>query len=102
MRKTKVRRCKICGAKMSPYRIRICEACQEAGMGREIRGSIDAEELLEVAKAREHFGTYILDEMSIDEIAAIARLWNAPYCTYGRFRSYVDTMRKLPPKEYLR
>ena len=51
---------------MSPYRIRICEACQEAGMGREIRGSIDAEELLEVAKAREFFGLYILEKMSVD------------------------------------
>ena len=87
---------------MSPYRIRICEACQEAGMGREIRGSIDADELLEVAKAREYSGTYILEEMSIDEVAALARKWYAPYSTYGRFRGYVDEMRKLPPKEYLR
>lgn len=87
---------------MSPYRIRICEACQAAGMGREIRSSIDAEELLTVARAREYFGTYILEEMTIDEIAALARKWNAPYSTYGRFRGYVDTMRKLPPKEYLR
>ena len=87
---------------MSPYRISICEACQEAGMGREIRRSIDAEELMEVAKAREYFGTYILEEMSIDEIAALARKWYAPYSTYGRFRGYVDEMRKLPPKEYLR
>ena len=87
---------------MSPYRIRICEACQEAGMGRKIRRSIDAEELLEVAKAREHFGTYILEEMSIDEVAALARKWYAPYSTYGRFRGYVDEGRKLPPKEYLR
>lgn len=87
---------------MSPYRISICEACQEAGMGREIRRSIDADELLEVAKAREYFGTYILEEMSIDEVAALARKWNAPYSTYGRFRGYVDEMRKLPPKEYIR
>lgn len=87
---------------MSPYRIRICEACQAAGMGREIRSSIDAEELLTVARAREYFGTYILEEMTIDEIAALARKWNAPYSTYGRFRGYVDAMRKLPPKEYLR
>ena len=102
MRKIRKRRCKICGTEISAYRLRICVACQEAGMGRKIQGRIDAEELLEVAKAREYFGTYILEEMTIDEIAALARLWNAPYCTYGRFRSYVDTMRKLPPKEYLR
>ena len=87
---------------MSPYRIRICEACQAAGMGREIRSSIDAEELLTVARARELFGIRILDEMSIDEVAALARKWNAPYSTYGRFRGYVDAMQKLPPKEYLR
>lgn len=102
MKKRKTRRCKICGTEISAYRLRLCVACQEAGMGRKIQGSIDAEELLEVAKAREHFGTYILEEMSIDEIAALARKWNAPYSTYGRFRGYVDAMRKLPPKEYLR
>ena len=102
MKKRKARRCKICGAEMSAYRIRICEACKMAGMGREIRCSIDADELLEVATAREYFGTYILEEMTIDEIAALARKWKAPYSTYGRFRAYVDTMGRLPPKEYLR
>lgn len=102
MKKRKTRRCKICGAEMGAYRIRICEACQAAGMGMEIRGSIDAEELLSAARAREQFGIHILDEMTLDEIAALARLWNAPYCTYGRFRAYVDTMGKLPPKEYMR
>ena len=98
----KIRKCRTCGAILSETRIALCDSCQAAGMGREIRSSIDAEELMEVAKAREHFGTYILEEMSIDEVAALARKWNAPYSTYGRFRSYVDTMRKLPPKEYLR
>lgn len=100
MKKRKARRCKICGAGMGAYRIRICEACQAAGMGMEIRGSIDAEELLTVARARELFGIRILDEMSIDEIAALARMWRAPYNTYGRFRGYVDTMGRLPPEDY--
>lgn len=102
MRKTRKRKCKICGAEMGAYRIRVCEACQAAGMGMEIRGSIDAEELLSVVRAREPWGIHILEEMTLDEIAALARLWNAPYCTYGRFRAYVDTMGRLPPKEYLR
>lgn len=98
----KIRRCRTCGAILSETRIALCESCQAAGMGREIRSSIDAEELLTVANAREYFGTYILEEMTIDEIAALARKWKAPYSTYGRFRAYVDTMGMLPPKEYLR
>ena len=96
----KIRRCRTCGAILSETRIALCESCQAAGMGREIRSSIDAEELLTVARARELFGIRILDEMSLDEIAALARMWSAPYNTYGRFRGYVDTMGRLPPEDY--
>ena len=96
----KIRRCRTCGAILSETRIALCETCQAAGMGREIRSSIDAEELLTVARARELFGIRILDEMSLDEIAALARMWRAPYNTYGRFRGYVDTMGRLPPEDY--
>ena len=96
----KIRRCRTCGAILSETRIALCESCQAAGMGREIRSSIDAEELLTVARARELFGIRILDEMSLDEIAALARMWRAPYNTYGRFRGYVDTMGRLPPEDY--
>lgn len=102
MRKRKTRKCKICGADMGAYRLRICESCQAAGMGREIRTSINTEELMNVANTRAASGTHILDEMTLDEIAALARLWRAPFCTYGRFRGYVDETGKLPPEEYLK
>ena len=53
MRRRKVRRCRSCGAILNGTRLLICESCQAAGMGREIRAEIDAEELLEVAIQRE-------------------------------------------------
>ena len=99
MRRRRVRRCRSCGAILNGTRLMICESCQAAGMGREIRAEIDAEELLEVAIQREKMELAILEEMGLGEIAALARLYRAPYCTYGRFRAYVESTGRLPPEE---
>ena len=99
MRRRKVRRCRSCGAILNGTRLLICESCQAAGMGREIRAEIDAEELLEVAMQREKMELAILEEMGLGEIAALARLYRAPYSTYGRFRAYVESTGRLPPEE---
>ena len=63
MRRRKVRRCRSCGAILNGTRLLICESCQAAGMGREIRAEIDAEELLEVAIQREKMELAILEEI---------------------------------------
>lgn len=68
-------------------------------MGREIRAEIDATELLEVARERENMRMPILEEMGLSEIAALARMYRSPYCTYGRFRAYVESTGRLPPEE---
>lgn len=99
MRRRKVRRCRSCGAILNGTRLLICESCQAAGMGREIRATTDAWELLEVAKQREKMCLPILEEMGLSEIAALARMYRSPYCTYGRFRAYVESTGRLPPEE---
>lgn len=99
MRRRKVRRCRSCGAILNGTRLLICESCQAAGMGREIRAEIDAEELLEVAIQREKMELAILEEMGLGEIAALARMYRSPYCTYGKFRGYVESTGRLPPEE---
>lgn len=97
--KRRIRRCRSCGAILAGTRILLCESCQAAGMGREIRATTDAGELLEVAKQREKMCLPILEEMGLSEVAALARMYRAPYCTYGRFRAYVENTGRLPPEE---
>lgn len=97
--KRRIRRCRSCGAILAGTRILLCESCQAAGMGREIRATTDAAELLEVARERENMRMPILEEMGLSEIAALARLYRAPYCTYGKFRGYVESTGRLPPEE---
>lgn len=97
--KRRIRRCRSCGAILAGTRILLCESCQAAGMGRDIRAETDAEMLLEVAKRREQMRVPILEEMGLSEIAALARLYRTPYCTYGKFRGYVESTGRLPPEE---
>lgn len=94
----KIRKCKCCGAPLDWTRLRICESCQAAGMGTALpKGQIDAEELLRVARERERLGFPPLEGMTMAEVSALAWLFPT-YSSYGKFRAYVWSTRKLPPE----
>jgi hypothetical protein len=102
-RKKKERYCRCCGAVLGADRAMICEPCQAAGFGARLSASeYDGKALLDLARERERCGIYPLAEYGMEEINALARMFRAPYGTYGSFKSYVEEMRKLPPKEYER
>lgn len=102
-RKKKERYCKCCGAVLGADRAMICEPCQAAGFGARLSASdYDGKGLLEMARERERIGIYPLTGCRMEEINALARMFRAPYGTYGGFKGYVEAVRKLPPQEYER
>ena len=102
-KKRKKRRCKSCGAVMPPCNIYLCDACQEAGMGRKNdKGLFEARELLLIAKCRQEIGVCPIAQMDMAQVNTLARCFMPPYSTYGRFRGYVEETGRLPPMEFLR
>ena len=100
MSRRKIRHCKSCGEKLPPGRLWLCEACSAAGVGFHTarNAKINAQELLEVALERQEWTQEPLYGMSMEEIAAIASLYcPGPYGSYGKLRSYVREMHRLPP-----
>ena len=99
----KVRRCRICKGFLPPINLELCEHCRQAGMSvPKKKRMIEAQELLSVAKLRQKRSLDLLQEMNMEQINELARLYKPPYSTYGRFREYVRRTGMLPPKEYLR
>ena len=97
----KVRRCKCCGEVLPRVNIYLCDACQEAGMGRKNNANtIAAQELLEIATQREMVGQNPITGMDMAQIDLLARCFLPPYSTYGRFKGYVQATGKLPPREF--
>ena len=103
MKNEKQRRCRVCREPLSAGAIWVCDACSAAGLGASVRrkGCIDARELLEIVRSREG-SSMPLRDMKLDEIAAMAKLYLPPYGTYGKFRTFVELNRRLPPAEFLR
>lgn len=102
MERQRRRRCKSCGALLPLERIRLCESCQAAGMGYEVRRKSvpDVEELLRIAKRRSELWMNPLEEMTMEEINAIARHYaGTGYGSYGKLKAYVRATGKLPPEE---
>lgn len=77
----------------------ICENCQAAGFGARRTERIDARELLEIIRQREQTGRPPLEGLSIEQITALARMFQPPYSTYGRLRGHVDATGRLPGRE---
>ena len=98
----KVRICKNCGKKMSPTCLWLCERCQALGMGAGVKQYRNQWEVLEVAKEHERMGILPIDNMKLEDIAALARCYQSPYNTYGKLRSYVESTKKLPPCQFER
>ena len=99
----KLRRCKCCGEVLPKINIYLCDACQEAGMGRKNNtNTIAAQELLSIAMQRQMVGQNPIKGMDMAQIDLLARCFISPYSTYGRFRGYVQATGKLPPREFLR
>ncbi len=99
MRRKKYRHCKSCGGKLESYNLWVCDACQGAGLGESILPqAADAARLLAVARARERMGEDPLRQMTIEEIALLARCFQPPYETYGKLRGYVYATGGLPPE----
>lgn len=93
------RKCKYCGAVLPKARWMICESCQAAGFGLSSRGQLDASALLQLARQREQAGQDPLSGMTIEQVTAIARMFHAPYSTYGELRGRVDATGSLPGPE---
>ncbi len=99
----KVRRCRACKGFLPPTNLELCEHCRQAGRSvPKKKCMIDAQVLLSVAKRRQKRGFEPLEEMNMEQINELARLYKPTYSTYGRFREYVGRTGMLPPKEYLR
>ncbi len=103
MPKGRTRRCHCCGEKMPHTCVWLCEACQERGMGRRMMpNGLDLFDILQVAKALETAGSSPIMGMSLDDVAALARCYKAPYNTYGKLKAYVEAVKRLPPREFER
>ena len=101
-RKKKERYCKCCGDRLPQEHIWLCESCQAAGFGLKMRrDGTDGRELLAVARARDGKIPPFAD-MGMEEIAAIAKLFKAPYNSYGKLKGYVTATLRMPPVEYER
>lgn len=102
MAKKNERFCECCREPLAAERIRLCESCQAAGLGQNIKTrAVDGRELLAVARAREG-KIPPLHGMGLDGIAAIARLFRAPYNTYGKLRGFVAMTGRMPGVEFER
>lgn len=100
MAKRKERRCKICGAVLEEENLWLCDGCQAAGMGEQLkRPGPNAEELRNVAQRRQELGVPPLEGMTMEEINELARCWMPPFNTYGKFRGYVSRTGRLPPED---
>ena len=81
----------------------LCESCQALGLGaRNHKRHLDQWEVLEIAKEREEQEIIPIYGMKLEEIAALAKCYTAPYNTYGKIRSYVESTKKLPPRQFER
>lgn len=43
-----------------------------------------------------------MNNMSMEDIAALAKCYKTPYNTYGKLRAYVESAKKLPPQSFER
>lgn len=43
---------------------------------------------------------YTLRKLELEDVAAVARCYRAPYHTYGKVKAYLDEFGKLPPAGY--
>ncbi len=103
MRRRKLRRCASCGKVLPSTCVQLCESCQALGMGRHLNLQCrDPMEVLEVAKEREAMGLNPMNNMSMEDIAALAKCYKTPYNTYGKLRAYVESTKKLPPQSFER
>ena len=59
-------------------------------------------EVLEVAREREAMGIIPLYDMSMEDVAALAKCFKTPYNTYGKLRAYVEQTKTLPPQQFER
>lgn len=81
----------------------ICDSCQALGLGVRVKKQYrDQWEVFEVAKELEANGCIPIYDMKLEDIAALAKCYYAPYNTYGKLRSYVESTRRLPPVQYER
>ena len=43
---------------------------------------------------------YTLRKLELEDVAAVARCYRAPYHTYGRIKAHLDEFGKLPPAAF--